>query len=323
MAGEENKQDDVVSIELPAPAGWVKKFTPKKGGTPQRNDIVFVSPTGEEIKNKRQLEQYLKSHPGGPAVSEFDWSTGDTPRRSARLSEKAKAAEPPSSQSPKKKQKRSSAKGAKEKSNADAEGGPTDEKDVATQETKETAEVPNADAKDAGDREVITGIAASEKPSVEEAEKKTEAEVVSEGPSAVETPKDVNPENANANTEKSNDATNVVLDAKTEESKEASNVVPGTKIDETKEASSEVLGAKNDASKEASNEVPGTKINESKEASPEVLGAKNEESKVAEKEAPDGKVGSTETIVTDQDNQAAEEKPIEKDPVSQERTPGS
>ena len=37
------------------------QFTPKKGSIPQRND-VFVSPTGEEIKSKTQLEQYLKSH---------------------------------------------------------------------------------------------------------------------------------------------------------------------------------------------------------------------------------------------------------------------
>jgi hypothetical protein len=49
------------------------QFTPLRGG---RSEIVFVSPTGEEIKNKRQLSQYLKAHPGGPAVSEFDWGTG-------------------------------------------------------------------------------------------------------------------------------------------------------------------------------------------------------------------------------------------------------
>lgn len=54
------------------------QFIPKKGGTgtPRRNEIVFVAPTGEEIKNKKQLDQYLKSHPGGPSSSEFDWSTG-------------------------------------------------------------------------------------------------------------------------------------------------------------------------------------------------------------------------------------------------------
>lgn len=53
--------------------------------------VVFIAPTGEEITSKRQLSQYLKSHPGNPAPSKFDWSTGDTPRRSARISEKIKA----------------------------------------------------------------------------------------------------------------------------------------------------------------------------------------------------------------------------------------
>lgn len=48
-------------------------------GTPRRNEIIFVSPTGEEIKSKRQLQQYLKSHPGGPPSSEFDWGTGILP----------------------------------------------------------------------------------------------------------------------------------------------------------------------------------------------------------------------------------------------------
>lgn len=49
---------------------------PKKSGTPRRKDVYFVSPSGEEIKSKRKLEQYLKSHPGGHSISEFDWSTG-------------------------------------------------------------------------------------------------------------------------------------------------------------------------------------------------------------------------------------------------------
>ncbi|XP_059637927.1 methyl-CpG-binding domain-containing protein 11-like isoform X2 [Cornus florida] len=83
---------------------------PKKGGTPKKNEIIFASPTGEEFSNKRQLEQYLKSHPGGPAISEFDWGTGETPRRSARISEKAKAISPPDSESPKKRSRKSSAK---------------------------------------------------------------------------------------------------------------------------------------------------------------------------------------------------------------------
>nr|CAD1828097.1 unnamed protein product [Ananas comosus var. bracteatus] len=31
--------EEVVSVELPAPPGWKKKFIPKKGGTPKRNEI--------------------------------------------------------------------------------------------------------------------------------------------------------------------------------------------------------------------------------------------------------------------------------------------
>ena len=106
---KEGAGEEAVSVELPAPPGWKKKYLPKKAGTPKKNEIVFTAPTGEEINNRRQLEQYLKSHPGGPAASEFDWGTGETPRRSARISEKAKAAPPPESEPPKKRGKKSSA----------------------------------------------------------------------------------------------------------------------------------------------------------------------------------------------------------------------
>ncbi|KAF5468821.1 hypothetical protein F2P56_012938 [Juglans regia] len=87
-------QDDLLSIELPAPPSWKKLFFPMKGGTPRKNEIVFIAPTGEEINYKKQLEQYLKSHTDSPAISEFDWGTGETPRRSARISEKVKATPP-------------------------------------------------------------------------------------------------------------------------------------------------------------------------------------------------------------------------------------
>lgn len=89
-AKKEKSDVEVVSVELPAPEGWIKKFTPKQGGTPRRNEVVFISPTGEEIRYRSQLDQYLRSHPGGPPSSSFDWGTGDTPRRSTRISEKVK-----------------------------------------------------------------------------------------------------------------------------------------------------------------------------------------------------------------------------------------
>ncbi|KAK1418481.1 hypothetical protein QVD17_27626 [Tagetes erecta] len=110
--------DEVVSLELPAPPGWKKMFLPKESGTPKKNEIVFTAPTGEEITNRKQLEQYLKANPGGPKVSEFDWGTGETPRRSTRISEKVKLTPPPSESEPVKKRSRkssSSKKGKKEK----------------------------------------------------------------------------------------------------------------------------------------------------------------------------------------------------------------
>ncbi|OAY81446.1 methyl-CpG-binding domain-containing protein 10-like isoform X2 [Ananas comosus] len=114
--------EEVVSVELPAPPGWKKKFIPKKGGTPKRNEIVFITPTGEEIKNKKQLDQYLRAHPGAPPSSEFDWGTGDTPRRSARISEKVKATETPEPEKPKKRERKSSSKKETKEKKDDEDG---------------------------------------------------------------------------------------------------------------------------------------------------------------------------------------------------------
>ncbi|CAN0838615.1 Methyl-CpG-binding domain-containing protein 11 [Linum grandiflorum] len=85
------KDDQGFSVQLTAPPGWKKMFSPKK----KKSEVTFIAPTGEEITGKRQLDQYLKAHPGGPAAAEFDWSTGETPRRSARISEKVKATSSP------------------------------------------------------------------------------------------------------------------------------------------------------------------------------------------------------------------------------------
>lgn len=49
-----------------------KQFIPK-GSCGGRDEIVYTSPTGEEIRDMGQLEQYLASHPGGPPSSEFDF----------------------------------------------------------------------------------------------------------------------------------------------------------------------------------------------------------------------------------------------------------
>lgn len=111
------------------------QYFPKQGGTPKKNEVIFISPTGEEIVSRRQLEQYLKANPGGPAVSEFDWGTGETPRRSARISEKAKAAPPPEIEPLKKRSRKSSA------SKKD-----TKEKEAAPEGAEETKEVHMQDA---------------------------------------------------------------------------------------------------------------------------------------------------------------------------------
>eukprot|EP00252_Welwitschia_mirabilis_P003512 TRINITY_DN1356_c0_g1_i2.p1 TRINITY_DN1356_c0_g1~~TRINITY_DN1356_c0_g1_i2.p1 ORF type:complete len:383 (+),score=142.79 TRINITY_DN1356_c0_g1_i2:111-1259(+) len=112
-------------VDLPAPEGWKKKYFPKKKGTPRRYEVIFVAPTGEEIKTRTQLDKYLRSHAGSPPISEFNWSTGDTPRRSTRLTEKAQAeSETPDSQSKKRasdtEQKKKAPKRSK-KTDADAE----------------------------------------------------------------------------------------------------------------------------------------------------------------------------------------------------------
>ncbi|WMV55991.1 hypothetical protein MTR67_049376 [Solanum verrucosum] len=130
------EKTDAVPIELPAPPGWKKRFTPGKSSTPRRNDIVFVSPDGDEIKNKRQLDKYLKSHPGGPPASEFNWGTGDTPRRSTRLGGKSKATETPESDTPstKRQRKSSSKKEAKEDGGAQEAEGATEKEAKASDE---------------------------------------------------------------------------------------------------------------------------------------------------------------------------------------------
>ncbi|XWS27021.1 hypothetical protein CRYUN_Cryun26dG0080000 [Craigia yunnanensis] len=111
---------------------------PKKGVTPKKNEIIFTAPTGEEISNRRQLEQYLKAHPGGPAVSEFDWGTGETPRRSARISVKVKAMPTPESEPPKKRGRKSSASKKDNKESETAPEGTEDTKDVHMEEIEKS-----------------------------------------------------------------------------------------------------------------------------------------------------------------------------------------
>ncbi|KAJ8630933.1 hypothetical protein MRB53_024256 [Persea americana] len=157
---ESDFQDE---MELSAPHGWrkKKKFTPKKGVTLRRNEIFFISPTGEEIRNKRQLEQYLKSHPGGPSSTEFDWGTGDTPRRSARINDKVKATETPEGEQAKKRGKKSSdskeedeeKEGDRETEAPEAAAATTEPKDIADAEMKEVGDGGKVATKEIGAKE--------------------------------------------------------------------------------------------------------------------------------------------------------------------------
>ncbi|KAG5564426.1 hypothetical protein RHGRI_000569 [Rhododendron griersonianum] len=175
--------DEVFSLELPAPSGWKKKglyvddragveglcldceevnveglagsffvyeFMPKKAGTPKKNEIIFTAPTGEEITNRRQLEQYLKSHPSEPAISEFDWGSGETPRRSARISEKVKVTSPPESEQHPKKRRTSVTKKEKKEGAEEivvAKEEEATEKDSAAEETGKDIGKENQDQK--------------------------------------------------------------------------------------------------------------------------------------------------------------------------------
>ncbi|KAL5225026.1 hypothetical protein ABZP36_011665 [Zizania latifolia] len=167
VAAAAGEAKEVVSVEMPAPEGWTKKFTPQRGG---RFEIVFVSPTGDEIKNKRQLGQYLKAHPGGPASSEFDWGTGDTPRRSARISEKVKAFDSPEGEKiPKRSRNSSGRKGKQEKKEAPE----NEEKDAGTD--KEATEAHSEDAAKGTDVETKATDKAEEAPA-EDAGKTADAD---------------------------------------------------------------------------------------------------------------------------------------------------
>ncbi|XP_009763448.1 uncharacterized protein LOC107825921 [Nicotiana tabacum] len=106
MMASNMDKGEVLPLELPAPSSWKKLVMPKRGGKVKKNEVVFVAPTGEEIRNRKQLVQYLKTHDGNPGVSEFDWSTIENRRRSARISEKVKAMPPTAVVEPTKKRRR-------------------------------------------------------------------------------------------------------------------------------------------------------------------------------------------------------------------------
>ena len=124
------------------------QFFPKKKGTPRKHEIVFVAPTGEEISSKYQLKNYLKKHSGNPDISEFDWGTGETPRRSSRIKENAKNTPPPAEAEPPKKRGRKSSGSKKDDKEAETES-PSEE---AKEKGKSSAEELKADPSDADNK---------------------------------------------------------------------------------------------------------------------------------------------------------------------------
>lgn len=286
------------AVELPAPTGWTKKIIPKRGSTPNRGDIVFISPTGEEIKTKKQLEQYLKSHPGEPAASEFSWAKVDTPRRSARLSEKSKAVEAPAKESPVKKPKRSSStkKPANEKSNV------VDGNEV-TAEEEESVNVATPDTNEIMEGEAATGKALPEKPDAENAEK-------TEKKDSTEPTIDTNTDKANSDVKESDYVTthSAAADTKDEESNKApeQQVVAGVEIDDAKKTS----GGEWDQALEV---LAGTTNVKPKETTPEAPSAHNDESSDAIRSE---KGISMETITPPQSNAAASNEDVSKDKQS-------
>jgi hypothetical protein len=196
MASSVEKEEEALSVELPAPSGWTKKYVQKKGGTPKKSGIIFISPTGEEIGHKRQLDKYLKAHPGGPASSEFDWGkTGETRRRSTRISEKSKTAPPQKSEPPKKRSRKSTDDKETENS-AEGNEGEEEIKDEAEKITENEAEsdqdVVNEN-RDDGEKETDTKI------EVATQEPKIEGNLVTMSNDAEQTKKDTETETVGAN----------------------------------------------------------------------------------------------------------------------------
>ncbi|KAI3962567.1 hypothetical protein MKW92_052526 [Papaver armeniacum] len=301
QVGNMENKGEGASIDLPAPDGWKKKFVPKKSGTPKRNEIIFVSPTGEEIKNKRQLDQYLKAHPGGPSASEFDWTPGSTPRRSARISEKSKATESPESEPAQKRERKSSSKkGAKEDRDAVAVETPKEEQTAAGEEIKESTDVEMKETEggEGKNAETITSMEAMQ----EGSEAKLEEIVPENNFDSTE-----NPEVQEANIKNDSDgkesqskittteAMQEVSEAKLEE------IAPEKNFDSTENPEVQEANIKNDSDgKESQSEKitpPVVTEKESSEAPAPITGSNGEAA--AEKEAKVGKESSEQVMVGD------------------------
>ncbi|RZC84186.1 hypothetical protein C5167_046972 [Papaver somniferum] len=311
QVGNMENKDEGASVDLPAPDGWKKKhgvdvfwcrkkenassFVPKKSGTPKRNEIIFVSPTGEEIKNKKQLDQYLKAHPGGLSASEFDWTPGSTPRRSARISEKSKATESPESEPAQKRERKSSSKkGAKEDKDAVAVETPKEEQTAAGEEIKESTDVEMKEAEGGDDKnaEKITTTEAMQEGS--EAKREEIIPDSTENPEVQETKNDSNGNESQSKTT-TTEAMQEGSEAKVEE------IIPENNFDSTENPEVQEANLKNDSDGKESQPEKITPLvvieKESSEAPAPITGSNGEAA--AETEAKVGKESSEQVMVGD------------------------
>ncbi|XP_071700836.1 uncharacterized protein [Rutidosis leptorrhynchoides] len=168
------------------------KFLPKKTGTPKKNEIVFTAPTGEEITTRKQLDQYLKAHPGGPKLSEFDWGTGETPRRSSRIVEKVKLAPPPETEpEPVKKRARSSSKKKQKEEEEEPQPPQPEETPEKENNTEKDVEMHDAEKTEAPEKTIAEDNQKEEEKDKNAPEEKAEKDGTSEIPLSEEDAKPV------------------------------------------------------------------------------------------------------------------------------------
>ncbi|KAJ0253454.1 hypothetical protein HA466_0111380 [Hirschfeldia incana] len=181
--------EETVFVELPAPFLWKKLFYPELGASSKMPKVTFIAPTGERFKTRGELKKYLRAHPGSPDISEFDWTNGEPPRRSPRISQKLKATiMPPPDQEllPKKKRRSSLAYNDGEVAAAESDEEAQDAEFVAKEnEEAEKAEAENKkEPMEVDTSEAESGGRAEETPKVEdlkESEMNEPLGVVAEG----------------------------------------------------------------------------------------------------------------------------------------------
>ncbi|KAJ4866723.1 Methyl-CpG-binding domain-containing protein 10 [Raphanus sativus] len=294
--------DELVSIELPAPASWKKLFYPKRAGTPRKTEIVFMAPTGEEISSRKQLEQYLKAHPGNPVISEFDWTTGESPRRSSRISQKVKATTPTPDREPHMKKRRSSLTKKDMKEAAEKENKEGEKTEGGAEVAEAEKENKEGEKKEGGkkDGEVVTDKKEPMEVDTSEGEKKTEAgNKEGEGVMDKKEPMEVDTSEAEKKTEADNKEGEAVTEKKEPVEEDTSEVEKKTesggiaeeppKVEEPQEVVAD--GENKPAEKETENKgsVAAAEANgEKNESSLDAEATKGDETKEADEKKTDG-----------------------------------